>query len=207
MTWVELKWTSNDSYSQSQLVWHWDVVLVVELQWLSDRFLLLSCRSDVFSFGVILWELMTESIPWNNLNSVQVNSPPTLLFASFENTNAYNKLPTIFELLCNAFPWAEGLLETTSLSPTIEIKFAYRLSSPLSLVGLQITLSMLFLRGTNELFSSKVVGVVGFMDRRLEIPENLDTRVSTIILDCWQRCSFPSRLFYVLIDVCKMNSN
>ncbi|XP_060180055.1 uncharacterized protein LOC132609881 isoform X1 [Lycium barbarum] len=59
-------------------------------------------KSDVFSFGVILWELMTESIPWSNLNSVQV------------------------------------------------------------------------------------VGVVGFMDRRLEIPENLDTRVSAIINDCWQ---------------------
>ncbi|MCD7450460.1 hypothetical protein HAX54_006530 [Datura stramonium] len=59
-------------------------------------------KSDVFSFGVILWELMTESIPWSNLNSLQV------------------------------------------------------------------------------------VGVVGFMDRRLEVPENLDTRVSSIILDCWQ---------------------
>nr|XP_009762656.1 PREDICTED: serine/threonine-protein kinase CTR1-like [Nicotiana sylvestris]XP_016484613.1 PREDICTED: serine/threonine-protein kinase CTR1-like [Nicotiana tabacum] len=59
-------------------------------------------KSDIFSFGVILWELMTESIPWSNLNSLQV------------------------------------------------------------------------------------VGVVGFMNRRLEIPENLDTRVSPIIRDCWQ---------------------
>ncbi|XP_042511194.1 RAF proto-oncogene serine/threonine-protein kinase isoform X2 [Macadamia integrifolia] len=59
-------------------------------------------KSDVFSFGVILWELMTESIPWSHLNSLQV------------------------------------------------------------------------------------VGVVGFMDRRLDIPEGLDPRVSSIIHDCWQ---------------------
>ncbi|XP_062074215.1 serine/threonine-protein kinase EDR1 isoform X2 [Humulus lupulus] len=59
-------------------------------------------KSDVFSFGVILWELMTESIPWNNINALQV------------------------------------------------------------------------------------VGVVGFMDRRLELPEGLDPQVESIIRDCWK---------------------
>lgn len=59
-------------------------------------------KSDVFSFGVVLWELMTVSIPWNDLNSVQV------------------------------------------------------------------------------------VGVVGFMDRRLDIPVSVDPRIASIITDCWQ---------------------
>ncbi|KAK1352884.1 dual specificity protein kinase shkD [Heracleum sosnowskyi] len=59
-------------------------------------------KSDVFSFGVILWELMTQSVPWSDLNSLQV------------------------------------------------------------------------------------VGVVGFMDRRLDIPETTDPRISSVIEDCWK---------------------
>ncbi|XP_038679098.1 serine/threonine-protein kinase PAK 3 isoform X2 [Tripterygium wilfordii] len=59
-------------------------------------------KSDVFSFGVILWELMTNKIPWSGLNALQV------------------------------------------------------------------------------------VGIVGFMNRRLEIPEDIDTQVASIIHACWK---------------------
>ncbi|XP_058084669.1 uncharacterized protein LOC131232453 isoform X2 [Magnolia sinica] len=37
-----------------------------------------------------------------------------------------------------------------------------------------------------HLNSLQVVGVVGFMDRRLDLPEGLDPRISSIINDCWQ---------------------
>ncbi|CAH1442334.1 unnamed protein product [Lactuca virosa] len=29
-------------------------------------------RSDIYSYGVVLWEITTEKIPWDGLNSMQV---------------------------------------------------------------------------------------------------------------------------------------
>ncbi|KAK9726738.1 hypothetical protein RND81_05G234000 [Saponaria officinalis] len=69
------------------------------------QFMLLAPLSDVFSFRIILWELMTVSIPWSSLNAL----------------------------------W--------------------------------------------------VVGVVGFMGRRLDILETFDPCISSIIKDSWQSCT------------------
>jgi serine/threonine protein kinase len=30
-------------------------------------------KSDIYSFGVVLWELATEKIPWETLNTMQVS--------------------------------------------------------------------------------------------------------------------------------------
>ncbi|XP_019422970.1 PREDICTED: dual specificity protein kinase shkB-like isoform X2 [Lupinus angustifolius] len=73
-------------------------------------------KSDVFSFGVILWELMTQSIPWKTLNFLQV------------------------------------------------------------------------------------VGVVGFMDRRLDMPEGLDPDAASIIQECWRSDSDKRPSFQELIQ-------
>jgi serine/threonine protein kinase len=39
----------------------------------TDPLVLGEYRSDVYSYGVILWELVTQKIPWDNLNTMQVN--------------------------------------------------------------------------------------------------------------------------------------
>lgn len=34
----------------------------------------------MYSYGVILWELVTQKIPWENLNSIQVFLFPVILY-------------------------------------------------------------------------------------------------------------------------------
>ncbi|XP_078446651.1 uncharacterized protein LOC144715584 [Wolffia australiana] len=73
-------------------------------------------KSDVYSYGVVLWELVTEKIPWDNLNSMQV------------------------------------------------------------------------------------IGAVGFMDQRLELPEDLDPQWASIISNCWHSEPGLRPTFQELID-------
>uniref|UniRef100_A0A1S4E230 non-specific serine/threonine protein kinase n=1 Tax=Cucumis melo TaxID=3656 RepID=A0A1S4E230_CUCME len=73
-------------------------------------------KSDIYSFGVILWELATEKIPWENLNSMQV------------------------------------------------------------------------------------IGAVGFMNQRLEIPKDVDPQWTSIIESCWHSEPSNRPSFQVLIE-------
>ncbi|CAL1397430.1 unnamed protein product [Linum trigynum] len=73
-------------------------------------------KSDIYSFGVVLWELATEKIPWHNLNSMQV------------------------------------------------------------------------------------IGAVGFMNQRLEIPKDLDPRWASVIESCWLSDPASRPTFQELLD-------
>ncbi|PWA78652.1 PAS domain-containing protein tyrosine kinase family protein [Artemisia annua] len=74
-------------------------------------------RSDVYSYGVVLWEIITGKIPWDDLNPMQ---------------------------LC--------IYITVSQSPHLQ-----------------------------------VVGVVGFMNQRLEIPNDINPEWAALIESCWSR--------------------
>ncbi|XP_031497119.1 uncharacterized protein LOC116262146 isoform X1 [Nymphaea colorata] len=76
-------------------------------------------KADVYSYGVILWELVTEKIPWDNLNSMQV------------------------------------------------------------------------------------IGAVGFMNQRLELPSNLDPRWVAIIESCWHSDPQQRPTFQELLEKLK----
>ncbi|MED6121337.1 copper transport protein ctr1 [Stylosanthes scabra] len=61
-----------------------------------------------------------------------------------------------------------------------------------------------------NLNSLQVVGVVGFMDRRLDLPEGLDPQVASVIRDCWQsdpeqRPSFQELIKRMVFLVNKVN--
>ncbi|MED6149313.1 hypothetical protein PIB30_061230 [Stylosanthes scabra] len=62
-----------------------------------------------------------------------------------------------------------------------------------------------------NLNSLQVVGVVGFMDRRLDLPEGLDPQVASVIRDCWksdpeQRPSFQELIKRMMFLVNKVNA-
>ncbi|PQQ20387.1 myosin light chain kinase smooth muscle [Prunus yedoensis var. nudiflora] len=73
-------------------------------------------KSDIYSYGVILWELVTEKIPWDNLNSMQV------------------------------------------------------------------------------------IGAVGFMNQRLEIPKDVDPQWASLIESCWQSDAASRPTFQELLE-------
>ncbi|KAL6653689.1 hypothetical protein ACP70R_008613 [Stipagrostis hirtigluma subsp. patula] len=73
-------------------------------------------KSDVYSYGVILWELVTQKIPWDNLNTMQV------------------------------------------------------------------------------------IGAVGFMDQRLDIPSNIDPQWASMIENCWDSDPRQRPSFLELLD-------
>ncbi|KAF3484496.1 hypothetical protein F2Q69_00057229 [Brassica cretica] len=66
---------------------------------------------------------------------------------------------------------------------------SYHRSSPSSSLVIDCSLWS-HLVGANDYFNtmgpSKLYPVVGFMDRRLDLPEGLNPRIASIIQDCWQ---------------------
>ena len=47
----------------------------------------------------------------------------------------------------------------------------------------------------------QVIGAVGFMNQRLDIPKEVDLRWASIIESCWHRCFFSSCLMPALTEI------
>uniref|UniRef100_A0A8R7U0Q3 Protein kinase domain-containing protein n=1 Tax=Triticum urartu TaxID=4572 RepID=A0A8R7U0Q3_TRIUA len=131
-------------------------------------------KSDVFSYGVVLWELVTQKIPWDTRNTMQVRFYYAYWFFTFCGVLEPTKILEDACLLVNGkcLPRSEIAVVAGKLS-LFSASYFQRNSTSFAACMLQ------------------VVGAVGFMDDRLEIPTDTDPQWASMIQSCWD--SDPQR--------------